>query len=260
MKKKLFYLLLGTTLFGNLKLMAQDWKNGGNLLTTDGSFGTTSPHSVTFKTNTVEHGILTSAGLWGFGTTTPDGKVAISYNSVAGNPQLSLYESANDYVRINFRNTASTNWFGIAAKPAANAANAKLNFWYQGTGNVMTVQGDGNVGVGVVAPVYKLDVCGTIRSKEIIVQTGWCDYVFDSSYKLRPLDEVANFVSQNKHLPNIPPASEVETNGLKMGDMSTKMMEKIEEITLYLFDMNTRLKALEKENETLKNKMANKSK
>jgi len=116
------------------------------------------------------------------------------------------------------------------------------------------------VGVGVLSPAYKLDVCGTIRSKEIIVQTGWCDYVFDSSYKLRPLDEVANFVSQNKHLPNIPPASEVETNGVKMGDMSKKMMEKIEEITLYLLDMNTRLKALENENETLKNKMANKSK
>jgi len=260
MKKKLFYLFLGTILFGSLKLMAQDWKNGGNLLTADGSFGTTSPNSVIFKTNAVNHGILTSAGLWGFGTTTPDGKVNISYNSLPGNPQLSLYESANDYARINFRNKASTNWFGIAAKPAADSQNAKLNFFYNGTGNVMTVQGDGNVGIGVFSPAYKLEVCGTIRSKEVIVQTGWCDYVFDSSYKLRSLDEVANFVSQNKHLPNIPPAADVETNGLKIGDISMKMMEKIEETTLYLIDLNKRLKALENENEILKNQIANQNK
>ena len=134
MKKKTLFLLLGTALLGNRGLMAQDWKIGGNLLTANGSFGTTSPNSVIFKTNAVNQGILTSAGLWGFGTTTPDGKVNISYNSVAGNPQLSLFESDNDYARINFRNTASTNWFGITAKPAANDQDAKLNFFYNGTG------------------------------------------------------------------------------------------------------------------------------
>src|SRR5438045_685781 len=121
MKKKSLFLLPAMVLLANLGLMAQDWKNGGNLLTANGSFGTTSANSVIFKTNNINNGILTTAGLWGFGTTTPDGKVSISYNSVSGNPQLSLYESANDYARINFRNTASTNWFGIAAKPAANA-------------------------------------------------------------------------------------------------------------------------------------------
>jgi hypothetical protein len=197
----------------------------------------------------------------GIGINAPGAKLHISHNSNGGNPQLLLSETeSSDFSRINFKNTSTSNWYGIAAKPAANSTDAVLNFYYNGTGNIMSVKGDGNVGIGTTTPVNKLEVCGTIRSKEIIVETGWCDYVFDEKYSLRTLEDVEAFLSKNKHLPNITPASEIETNGLKVGDMSAKMMEKIEELTLYLIDLNKRVKALEKDNQNLLTRIQNQNK
>jgi hypothetical protein len=94
---------------------------------------------------------------------------------------------------------------------------------------------------------YMLAVNGKIRSTELVVETGWADYVFDKNYDLRPLNEVEKFIQQNKHLPNIPSAAEIEKNGLPVGDMQKRMMEKIEELTLYVIE-------LKKEIDHLKNK------
>lgn len=105
----------------------------------------------------------------------------------------------------------------------------------------------GNVGIGTVNPSYKLSVNGTIQSKEVIVETGWADYVFEKHYQLLPLDEVERFIQRNKHLPNIPSAREIEEKGLPLGDVQKRMMEKIEELTLYVIE-------LKKEIEQLKNK------
>jgi len=52
---------------------------------------------------------------------------------------------------------------------------------------------NGNVGIGVTSPVYRLEVCGTIRAKEVRVETGWCDYVFEKDYKLRTVDELDRY-------------------------------------------------------------------
>lgn len=116
----------------------------------------------------------------------------------------------------------------------------------------------GNVYIGTSSGSEKLNVCGGIKATEVRVESGWCDYVFADNYQLRSLDEVADFIDQNNHLPNIPAASVVETEGLSLGQMSRSMMEKIEELTLYLIDQNKQLKsqgaqisALQQQNETL---------
>ena len=70
---------------------------------------------------------------------------------------------------------------------------------------------------------------------------------------MRPLSEVAEFIKKNKHLPDIEPASEVQAEGLKVADMSTKMMQKIEELTLYIIQQAERINALEEENGLLTN-------
>ncbi|MEP7144760.1 MAG: hypothetical protein ABI707_17890, partial [Ferruginibacter sp.] len=68
--------------------------------------------------------------------------------------------------------------------------------------------------------------------------------VFDDKYKLNSLDEVEKFILQNKHLPNIPSAKEVEEKGLHVGDVQKRMMEKIEELTLYIIEMKKEIAAL----------------
>lgn len=109
---------------------------------------------------------------------------------------------------------------------------------------VILATGGGNVGIGTSNPTHKLSVNGTIQSKEIRVETGWADYVFAPGYTLRPLCEVESFVQENKHLPGIPSAAEIQQNGLAVGEVQTKMMEKIEELTLYLIELNKQNEAL----------------
>jgi hypothetical protein len=96
---------------------------------------------------------------------------------------------------------------------------------------------------------YKLSVNGSIRSKEVVVEAaGWPDYVFKDDYKLTSIDEVQAFIAKNGHLPNIPSAEEIEKNGQALGDTQKRMMEKIEELTLYIIE-------LKKEIDFLKNKI-----
>lgn len=80
------------------------------------------------------------------------------------------------------------------------------------------------------------------------------DYVFESSYDLMPLEKLGLYVKENKHLPNIPSEKEIIENGLDVGEMQHKQMEKIEELTLYVIKLNEKINALEKELEVMKGK------
>ena len=87
---------------------------------------------------------------------------------------------------------------------------------------------------------YKLAVKGKIIAEELKVQLfgNWPDYVFQPSYHLLPLSVVEQHISDHGHLPNIPSASEIETQGgIEVGEMQRLMMEKIEELTLYVIDL-----------------------
>jgi hypothetical protein len=101
---------------------------------------------------------------------------------------------------------------------------------------------------------YMLAVNGKVRSTELVVESGWADYVFDKNYKLRPLHEVEKFIRDNNHLPGIPSAREVEEKGLQVGDTQRKMMEKIEELTLYIIEQNKMILQLKEEIKEIKGK------
>ncbi len=122
------------------------------------------------------------------------------------------------------------------------------------TGNIMTLSAsgfsytNGNVAIGTMPNNdYKLAVKGIIRSEEVVVElmTSWPDYVFDSDYSLPKLKEVKAFVSENGHLPGLPNASQVSENGLGLGEMNAKLLEKIEELTLYIIEQEERIQKLE---------------
>ena len=125
------------------------------------------------------------------------------------------------------------------------------NFRVYANGNTFI---SGNVGIGKLEdPGYKLDVAGTIRACEVLVENnGWCDYVFEDNYDLRSIDELEAYVKENRHLPNIPAASVVESEGQSLGDYQKRMMEKIEELSLYVIELNGRVKSLEAENAELR--------
>jgi hypothetical protein len=117
--------------------------------------------------------------------------------------------------------------------------------------NIMVMDhASGNVGIGTPnSGTYKLAVNGTIRAKEVKVETNWSDFVFEDNYKLPTLDKVESFIKENKHLPDVPSAKQVEEEGLSMSQMMAKQMQKIEELTLYLIEMK-------KENEYQSKKIA----
>ena len=85
-------------------------------------------------------------------------------------------------------------------------------------------------------------ICEEVKVK--LQSSGWPDYVFSASHNLPSLKDLDKFIQANKHLPNIPSAAEVEKNGLELGDMQKRMMEKIEELTLYIIQQQKELDVL----------------
>ena len=122
--------------------------------------------------------------------------------------------------------------------------------------SVFTVRTNGKIFMGGVDPTpgfvcsdcndYRLFVKDGIKAEKVKVEAGpggWADYVFKKEYKLRSLEEVEQHISEKGHLPNIPSAQEVEKEGINLGEMNTKLLEKIEELTLYSIEQNKQLKS-----------------
>lgn len=106
----------------------------------------------------------------------------------------------------------------------------------------MHISGNGDVGIGTENPQAKLDVRGTISATEVKVQVlEGADHVFNQDYKLKPLSEVESFVKENKHLPEIPSEKQMQENGLNMNEFQIKLLQKIEELTLYTIQQEKRL-------------------
>lgn len=148
------------------------------------------------------------------------------------------FNTTRGYIKgvTNLSNSNVFGNFGIEV----GAAGGDIYFTSAGYQCAMMINGiTNNVGIGTIYPSHKLAVNGTIRSKEVIVETdNWPDYVFSKEYDLPSLASIEKFINEHKHLPNIPSASEVEMNGQFLGETQKKMMEKIEELTLYVIELN----------------------
>jgi hypothetical protein len=188
-----------------------------------------------------------------------DGRMGIGYNGSSYGRTLNMGGTG-----INFY-TANETAFGGAIFPT----DTSLVMWSNsGANNYLVLQPSwGNTGIGTYTPNakfhvngaqliggnsariaagYSLSVDGKIIAEEVKVQlsTAWPDYVFGKNYKLLPLDELEQSINKNKHLPNIPSAAEVEKEGISLGDMNKRLMEKVEELTLYIIDINKKNNAL----------------
>lgn len=117
----------------------------------------------------------------------------------------------------------------------------------------MTIDTVGNIGIGTYNPQAKLAVNGEILAKSVRVNTNseyWPDYVFSPDYELMRLDELENYITDNKHLPGIISATEVDKQGdVDLGEMNVKLLEKIEELTLYIIDLQKQIDELKNRKE-----------
>ncbi|WEK37601.1 MAG: hypothetical protein P0Y53_08810 [Candidatus Pseudobacter hemicellulosilyticus] len=124
----------------------------------------------------------------------------------------------------------------------------------------MRITNTGNVGIGTTFPQAKLAVNGDVFAKKVkVTATGWPDYVFQPNYFLRPLIELEQFIREHKHLPEVPSAEEVTKEGLNLGDNQALLLQKIEELTLYLIEQNKRLEKQENEIKRLKEQLEQKN-
>ena len=135
--------------------------------------------------------------------------------------QLNLYNSQPNQnpLKIIHISTHGDNWFNI----------------------------DGNFGIGESTPQYKLDVAGTIRADEIIVTSSGADFVFEQDYALPSLDSVATYINEKKHLPGIPSAATMSKDGVALGEYQTALLQKIEELTLYILEQQNQINDLQKQ-------------
>jgi len=116
-------------------------------------------------------------------------------------------------------------------------------------GNIINADVAGNIGIGTTSPVEKLSVNGTVLAKKVRVSQAtadWPDYVFEPSYKLPSLAAVEAFIKANKHLPGVVSAKSIAENGIDLGDNQAVLLQKTEELTLYIIDQNKKLEQQQK--------------
>ncbi len=193
---------------------------------------------------------ITGTGNIGIGTSSPAAKLQIinQAQSSSGNT-LVLGSTSNGSANLRLGYSTDYSWIqSHGSKP--------LRINELGNNTILNLN-SGNVGIGTTSiGSHKLAVEGSIGAREIKVEaSGWSDFVFENDYDLRTLEEVEEHINENGHLPEIPSEAEVTENGINLGEMDAKLLQKIEELTLYMIDMNKRMNQLETENQELKEKV-----
>ncbi|MFT3740095.1 MAG: hypothetical protein QM786_15185 [Breznakibacter sp.] len=197
--------------------------------------------------------VFPASGNVGIGTTSPGGRLHVRGGIAIQNPQYGFDDrgTVNERAGIIFGCNHPTNNSMFWISPDATSGN-RLNIGcglrYLDESSALTLLWNGNLGVGVVTPGAKLDVAGTIRATEIKVEAQTADFVFDENYALRDLKDVESFIRTHKHLPDIPSAARMEADGVNLAEMNKLLLQKIEELTLYLLAQQ---KTIEKQDEAL---------
>jgi hypothetical protein len=195
---------------------------------------------------TAAQNVLNATGNVGIGNSAPGTLLQIGggNGSLHFGGQLGILFkcSTGDRSLMEFHSPDGANRFIIQSLPYGSglaSLDAKPLF-IQGAGGQVAI------GTDILDPSALLTVKGKISSREIkVIATAGADFVFDPNYDLLSLNEVKKYVLEHKHLPEIPSAKEMINNGLDLGKMNVKLLQKIEELTLYLIEKEQQLKTQE---------------
>lgn len=219
----------------------------------------------------------TNSGNVGIGTSTPGAKLSVNANRAVfgGTSILGGYGASAYGMEMQATGTSGNVFLGLVG--GINGSNAQITylvtapqFGYTGIhstklgtasplpftisvggGERMRFLTNGNVLIGKTSQTnsnYKLDVNGRVRANEMVVNTTGADFVFEKNYPLMSLKELEHHIKAKKRLPGIASGNEMKENGVSLGEMQSKLLQKIEELTLYVID-------LKKENEVLKERI-----
>ena len=246
------------------KISALPWILGGNTIGTGSTFlGTRDEKALIFKTNSDnatsggERMRITSGGKVGIGTNAPTQRFEVSHKDEAGGVAINRKYDATDPSK---KSEIKFNYDGVEKWAIGNDfdGDGKQTFFiwdHANTSARLIINEKGKVGIGGVIPpvnnsAYKLYVNDGIVARDIKVTaaTTFPDYVFEKDYQPISIYELEYFIKQNKHLPEIPSAKEVEKNeGFEVGDLQIKLLKKIEEQTLYIIDLQKQVDELKKQ-------------
>ena len=237
------------------------WNRTGNTQqsgTVYNMLGFTNATPIRFCTNNLNRMYIDANGMIGINTTTPlqmlhvvEGNILISASTerAPGSTNGSILfgdqpSSANPYGKWGIEYVGNTDeGYGLNFWKPYNTSGGFMN-------NVLFLADNGYVGVGTNEPPAKFSVNGKILAKEVHVCTNsicWPDYVFGDDYKLMTVRELESFVNTNKHLPGVPSANEMEEQGsVDLGEMNAILLEKVEELTRYVIDLQKQIDEMKK--------------
>ncbi|GGB06539.1 hypothetical protein [Puia dinghuensis] len=182
--------------------------------------------------------------------TSDNGTSNLDLHSTRWGTQVTFTRSDPTGNSYNVMQVGGNNSVGAIASLYNTSNQVTLQLNAQGT----TYFTGGNVLIGKTSQTnsgYMLDVNGVARANQVVVNTSGADFVFDSAYHLLSLPEIQKYIQAYHHLPDIAPAAEMQQKGIDLGDNQTRMLQKLEEVMLYLIQQDKELKALKEQNQRL---------
>lgn len=215
--------------------------------------------------------LVMKSGKIGLGTNNPTERLQVGDVATSTQNNIAVWSNAGaggEHSKLSFKMTvgggeSNSTIAEIASHAFVSGALNRLDFRVGGWNNSnnvgdskLVILSDGNVGIGTTEPDAKLAVKGHIHTQEVRVDlTGAMvpDYVFEENYNLLTIPELEMYITENKHLPEVPSAKQMEENGLFLKQMNLALLKKVEELTLYLIEQKKEIDKIKGEIDLLRN-------